>query len=79
MAGSSFATRSPALPVDGWRTARRCGPNGGNCVEVNVTPDAVGVRDSKPTNRPVLMFDRAAWRSFVSAATSRATQSEMPV
>lgn len=63
------ATPVAALPVDGWRRPGRCGPNGGNCVEVNVTADVVGVRDSKPATSPVLMFDPTAWRSFVGTAT----------
>lgn len=65
MATSTFAV----LPVDGWRRARRCGPNGGNCVEVNTTSSVVGVRDSKALAGPVLIFGAAGWRSFVSAAT----------
>lgn len=65
MATSAFA----ALPVDGWRRARRCGPNGGNCVEINTTPDVVWVRDSKALAGPVLIFGAGGWRSFVSVAT----------
>jgi hypothetical protein len=60
---------STTLPVDGWRTTRRCGPNGGNCVEVNRTPDMVGVRDTKPVAGPVLIFAPSGWSSFVSATT----------
>ena len=59
-----------ALPVGGWRTSSRCGPNGGNCVEVNLgTGHAVGVRDTKPAVSDILMFGAAAWRTFVKAAT----------
>jgi hypothetical protein len=69
---STFPTASVALPVDGWRSAFRCGPNGGNCVEVNLAATAaagiVGVRDSKPGHGPVLVFRPAGWRSFVTAA-----------
>lgn len=25
-----------SFPVDGWRSATSCGPDGGNCVEVNL-------------------------------------------
>lgn len=65
MAISTVAT----LPADGWRRSARCGPNGGNCVEVNITATLVGVRDTKPASSPVLMFATPGWQTFVSAAT----------
>lgn len=58
------------LPVNGWRTSSRCGPNGGNCVEVNhSTGRIVGVRDTKPADSAVLLFSPSSWRSFVAATT----------
>jgi hypothetical protein len=63
---------SNALPVDAWRSATRCGPNGGNCVEVNLAArDAagiVGIRDSKPVAGPALVFDAPGWQSFLRGA-----------
>ena len=67
------STRS--FPVDGWRSATRCGPDGGNCVEVNLAAahdtahgiDVVGIRDSKPAVSPVLVFTGTGWRSFLAA------------
>lgn len=60
---------SPEFPAGGWRTALACGPNGGNCVEVNLgAAGHVGVRDTKPAAREVLTFDTADWRAFVSGA-----------
>ncbi len=63
-----------AFPVDGWRSANRCGPDGGNCVEVNLAArdttgaiDIVGIRDSKPVAGPELVFDVPGWRSFLAA------------
>jgi hypothetical protein len=57
-----------ALPVDRWRSA--CGPDGGNCVEVNLAErDAtgiVGIRDSKPGAGPALVFGAAGWRAFLT-------------
>ncbi|MEU6237922.1 DUF397 domain-containing protein [Kitasatospora sp. NPDC047058] len=47
--------------------------NGGECVEVagNLTAaDAVPVRDSKDPGGPALVFQVAAWSSFVSAVRS---------
>ncbi|HEX4700588.1 MAG TPA: DUF397 domain-containing protein [Pseudonocardiaceae bacterium] len=62
---------STALPVNGWHSAP-CGPNGGNCVEVNLAArDAagiVGIRDSKPVAGPALVFDSARWHTFLSGA-----------
>ncbi|MFY1668388.1 DUF397 domain-containing protein [Plantactinospora sp. WMMB334] len=50
-----------------WRTSGRSG--GGNCVEVarNLV-GAVGVRDSKDADGPVLAFPPHAWEEFVRAA-----------
>lgn len=55
---------------DGWKTARACGPNGGNCVEVNLTsPNAVGVRDTKRWTGDVeLAVSPASWQTFLGSA-----------
>jgi hypothetical protein len=59
----------PDLPAHGWRTARRCGPNGGNCVAVNLAASGVvGIRDTKPADSPVLVVGPATWRTFLDAA-----------
>lgn len=51
-----------------WRSARACGPNGGNCVEVNLgAPGVVGVRDSKSSIPELLIFNRAGWGAFADA------------
>ena len=49
-----------------WRKSNRSGGNGGNCVEVALTPDVVGVRDSKNRTGPVLTVSPDAWREFVA-------------
>jgi hypothetical protein len=55
------------LPENTWRTATFCGPNGGNCVEVNLgVAGVVGVRDSKRATSPVLAFRNAGWGAFVA-------------
>jgi Domain of unknown function (DUF397) len=56
---------SDATPATGWRKSSRCGA-GGSCVEVAVGQAAVGMRDSKLENSPVLTFTAAAWRGFLS-------------
>ncbi|MEV4644671.1 DUF397 domain-containing protein [Saccharopolyspora sp. NPDC049357] len=59
---------SPAFSATGWASASACGPNGGNCVEVNLTaPGRVGVRDSKRLTGDVLLnFDTSSWSRFLT-------------
>jgi hypothetical protein len=57
------------FPVDGWTRSTFCGPNGGNCVEVNRgIAGLAGVRDSKPQVGPVLVFADSDWRAFLGTA-----------
>ena len=49
-----------------WRKSSYSGGTDGNCVEVACSPDRVAVRDSKHTERMILVTP-AAWREFVSA------------
>ena len=67
----NHGTITGPFPTDGWRAARSCGPNGGNCVEVNLGRGSlVGVRDTKPASRPILAFGGAEWGVFLDAARS---------
>nr|WP_245373809.1 DUF397 domain-containing protein [Crossiella equi] len=62
---------SAAFDAGRWERPARCGPNGGNCVEVNLdNPSYVGLRDSKLAHSPVLVFDNQEWGSFLAAARS---------
>lgn len=67
-------THTPDFPRHGWISAGRCGPNGGNCVEVNDLGSGrpIGVRDSKNIDDGVLVFDAHRWRAFLSAARTGA-------
>lgn len=57
------------LPPRAWKRARGCGPDGGNCVEINLSPAGyVGVRDSKPAAPELLIFPAHAWRRFLVSA-----------
>jgi hypothetical protein len=38
----------------------------GGCVEVAILTTAVGIRDSKTTNSPVLVVSRESWAQFVA-------------
>jgi hypothetical protein len=50
----------------GWKRSAYCGPDGGNCVEVNGSaPDRTAVRDSKPRNARMLVFRNADWSRFL--------------
>lgn len=59
-----------------WQKSFLSEPNGGNCVEVNVSADKVGVRDSKLTESPVFVFDVTEWRAFLNAV--KAGQFDLP-
>ncbi|MGC7099149.1 DUF397 domain-containing protein [Amycolatopsis lurida] len=55
----------------GWQRPAACGPNGANCVEVNVAGrEMVGVRDGKLPDSPVLVFDAGEWADFVESVRS---------
>lgn len=51
-----------------WRKATASG--GGNCVEVAPARGAIAMRDSKNPEGAILLFDRSAWASFVTAVKS---------
>ena len=49
-----------------WRKSSYSGGNGtGNCVEVAMTTEAVGVRDSKHGTGPTLTFPADRWHAFL--------------
>jgi hypothetical protein len=51
-----------------WRKSSYSGGTGtGNCVEVAMTSEAVGVRDSKNLSGPTLAFDTTQWREFLGS------------
>lgn len=61
----------PVLPGGGWLTATACGPNGGNCVEVNLgAAGFAGLRDSTVPAGPVLVFAEEEWAVFLETAKS---------
>jgi Domain of unknown function (DUF397) len=65
------AAIADALPRGAWKAAASCGPNGGNCVEVNLGARGLaGLRDSKSAAGPVLVFDVEKWRAFLDTAES---------
>ncbi|WP_432096311.1 DUF397 domain-containing protein [Streptomyces sp. bgisy100] len=59
---------APDLSCVTWRKSTYSNGEGGACVEVaDGFPGAVPVRDSKDPGGPALMFELAAWSSFVEA------------
>ncbi|MFJ9771374.1 DUF397 domain-containing protein [Kitasatospora sp. NPDC101157] len=48
-----------------WFKSSHSGTEGGNCVEIAVSPGTVRVRDSKDTTGPQLAFTAEAWADFV--------------
>ena len=49
-----------------WRTSSYSGSNGGACVEVGTTGQAVAVRDSKDQDGPQLAFAADTWQAFTN-------------
>ncbi|WP_082860017.1 DUF397 domain-containing protein [Alloactinosynnema sp. L-07] len=49
-----------------WRKSSFSHVPQGDCVEVSLSTDHAGIRDSKNTNGPALSIQPAAWRVFVA-------------
>jgi hypothetical protein len=63
------AAVAETFPAGEWQLPEFCGPNGGNCVEVNLgVAGMVGLRDSKLSAGPVLVFDDDEWTAFLASA-----------
>ncbi|MBQ0922911.1 DUF397 domain-containing protein [Saccharopolyspora endophytica] len=48
-----------------WRKSSKSAVEG-NCVEVAVAPEVVGVRDSKDRDGDVLVFPQQRWADFLA-------------
>ena len=59
-----------AVPL-AWFKSSYSGNEGGACVEVASTADAVLVRDSKDKAGPRLAFGRAEWSEFLTFAAEQ--------
>ncbi|MFG2091491.1 DUF397 domain-containing protein [Spirillospora sp. NPDC048824] len=55
-------------PVDDvtWRKSRRSNDQGGECVEVAVLAEVVGVRDSKDPDGPKLLLAPGSFRALLT-------------
>ena len=47
-----------------WRKSSYSGDNGGACVEIASSAEAVLVRDTTDRNGPVVTFSLDAWQTF---------------
>ncbi|MCN9244001.1 DUF397 domain-containing protein [Streptomyces sp. RY43-2] len=66
--GACIEVSDDFLSTAAWRKSSYSNPDGGNCVEVaHNLPSVVPVRDSKDPARGALVFEAAAWASFVGA------------
>ena len=53
--------------VSSWRKSSYSGANGGECVEVGTTADAVLVRDTMNRSGDTLRLPADAWRAFLTS------------
>lgn len=56
---------------ESWRKSSYSGAEGGECIEVAETSEAVWVRDSKRPTEAELSFGTEAWAGFVRMAAGR--------
>ncbi|WP_405919890.1 DUF397 domain-containing protein [Streptomyces longwoodensis] len=50
-----------------WRKSSHSNSEGGNCVEVALTPAVAHIRDSKTPAGPSLAVPARTWKAFVAA------------
>ncbi|MDR3082005.1 MAG: DUF397 domain-containing protein [Streptomyces sp.] len=60
-----------AVPEAAWIKSSYSTGNGGECVEVAASPEAILVRDSKQPATARLTFRAEAWAGFVRMAAGR--------
>ncbi|MFJ3953639.1 DUF397 domain-containing protein [Streptomyces libani] len=66
--GECIEVSDDLLTTATWRKSTYSNPDGGQCIEVSTDfPALVPVRDSKDPHGPALLFEAAAWSSFVTA------------
>ncbi|MEU9121171.1 DUF397 domain-containing protein [Streptomyces sp. NPDC048506] len=69
--GACIEVSDEFLRAATWRKSSYSNSDGGQCIEVaDNHPALVPVRDSKAPHGPALVFEAAAWSSFVTAVKS---------
>ena len=82
LSGRTWTVRNPSKEHDMikgvWKKPGKCEGNGGNCVEVQLTPDgSIWVRNSKQgATGVVLSFDKDEWEAHLAAV--RAGEYDLP-
>ncbi|WP_410597718.1 DUF397 domain-containing protein [Amycolatopsis sp. lyj-23] len=72
-------TVQDAFSADAWQKSPLCGPDQGDCVEINLDrPGLVAIRDSKLTGGPVLVFSDSEWEAFTRGLHRAAFRSGGP-
>lgn len=56
------------FPDEGWVKSTYSDTNGTGCVDVNIIPSAVGLRDRKQPEKGVFVFTHPEWAGFVQGA-----------
>ncbi|GAA1984439.1 DUF397 domain-containing protein [Amycolatopsis minnesotensis] len=54
----------------GWFKTSHSSPANDNCVEIRITGEVVGVRDSKAPVSGTLQVSSAAWATFLARASN---------
>ncbi|MGQ5578965.1 DUF397 domain-containing protein [Streptomyces sp. ECR3.8] len=71
MSGAVNDWSDSRLTSRSWRKSTYSGPEGGECIEVAITPAKVHVRDSKDAQGMSLAFESSAWAYFLLFAAER--------
>lgn len=63
---------NPDFPADHalWRKSSRSLNENAQCVEVALTPHAIGIRDSKDPSGPSLLITATGWSTFIELIKS---------
>ena len=69
----SNQVHSPNVPTSAWRKSSYSSGEGGECVEVAASQQAVHVRDSKNSRGPILTLSPSAWSQFIDLASAGRT------
>lgn len=62
-----------------WFKSSYSGGEGGECLEVAVTPDTIHLRDSKNPTGPHLALSPTAWSAFVALTAGTRPPRSVPV
>jgi hypothetical protein len=66
MTNDPAATSCTTETEASWFKSSYSSQDGGNCIEIALTPRTVRVRDSKDTVRPGLAVSAQTWSAFIA-------------